>query len=103
MIESFENYDISHAPLRAADIGQTDFQLIIDVRRFRIATDSELAAEIGLSARIIDRNGKVVASRLFEDSQKFDKVEPPAAVAAFGDSFSRIAKDMIAWTVQALQ
>jgi len=103
LIESFENYDISHAPLRAADIGQTDFQLIIDVRRFRIATDSELAAEIGLSARIIDRNGKVVASRLFEDSQKFDKVEPPAAVAAFDDAFGRIAKETIAWTAQALQ
>ena len=103
LIESFENYDIAHAPLRVADIGQTDFQLLIDVRRFRIATDSEPAAEIGLSARIVDKNGKVIASRLFEDSQKFDNVEPPAAIAAFDDAFGRIAKEMIAWTVQALQ
>jgi phospholipid/cholesterol/gamma-HCH transport system substrate-binding protein len=102
LIESFENYDIAHAPLRVADMGQTDFQLLIDVRRFRVATDSEPAAEIGLSARIVDKNGKVVASRLFEDSQKFDKVEPPAAIAAFDDAFGRIAKEMIAWTVQAL-
>jgi phospholipid/cholesterol/gamma-HCH transport system substrate-binding protein len=102
LIESFENYDIAHAPLRVADIGQTDFQLLIDVRRFRIATESEPAAEIGLSARIVDKNGKVIASRLFGDSQKFDKVEPPAAVAAFDDAFGRIAKEMIAWTVQAL-
>ena len=103
LIESFENYDIAHAPLRVTDIGQTDFQLLIDVRRFRIATDSEPAAEIGLSARIVDKNGKVIASRLFEDSQKFDNVEPPAAIAAFDDAFGRIAKEMIAWTVQALQ
>jgi len=103
LIEGFENYDIAHAPLRTADIGQTDFQLLIDVRRFRIAVDSEPTAEIGLSARIVDKNGKVIASRLFEDSQKVDKVEPPAAVAAFNDAFSRIAKDMIAWTVQVLQ
>src|SRR6266571_1578106 len=102
LIEGFENYDIAHAPLRIADVGQTDFQLLIDVRRFRIAMDSELAAEIGLSARIVDKSGKVIASRLFEDSQKFDKVEPPAAIAAFNDAFGRIAKDMIAWTVQAL-
>ena len=60
------------------------------------------AAEIGLSARIVDKNGKVIASRLFKDSQKFDKVEPPAAVTAFNEAFGRIAKDMIAWTVQAL-
>jgi phospholipid/cholesterol/gamma-HCH transport system substrate-binding protein len=102
LIESFENYDIAHAPLRIADIGQADFQLLIDVRRFRIATDSGPVAEVGLSARIVDKNGKVVASRLFEDSQKFDKIEPPAAVAAFNDAFGRIARDMIAWTVQAL-
>ena len=80
----------------------TDFQLLVDVRRFRIATDSEPAAEIGLSARIIDRNGKIIASRAFEESQKLDKVEPTAAIAAFDDAFGRIAKDMIAWTVQAL-
>jgi phospholipid/cholesterol/gamma-HCH transport system substrate-binding protein len=102
LIESFENYDIAHAPLRTSDIGQTDFQLLIDVRRFRIMVDAESAAEIGLSARIVDKNGKVIASRLFEESQKFDKLEPPAAVAAFSDAFGRIAKDMIVWTVQAL-
>jgi phospholipid/cholesterol/gamma-HCH transport system substrate-binding protein len=102
LIEGFENYDIAHAPLREVDIGQAEFQLLIDVRRFRIATDSEPAAELALSARIVDKNGKVIASRLFEDSQKFDKVEPTAAVTAFNDVFGRIAKDMIAWTVQAL-
>jgi phospholipid/cholesterol/gamma-HCH transport system substrate-binding protein len=101
LIESFENYDIAHAPLRTADIGQTDHQLLIDVRRFTVAVDGP-AAEIGLSARIVDKNGKVVASRLFEASQKFDKLVPPAAAAAFSDAFGRLAKEMIAWTVQAL-
>ncbi|QWG14837.1 membrane integrity-associated transporter subunit PqiC [Bradyrhizobium sediminis] len=102
LIESFENYDIAHAPLRTSDIGQTDFQLLIDVRRFRVAVDAGPAAEIGLSARIVDKNGKVIASRLFEESQKFDKLEPPAAVAAFSDAFGRIAKDIVTWTVRAL-
>jgi phospholipid/cholesterol/gamma-HCH transport system substrate-binding protein len=102
LIESFENYDIAHAPLRTTDIGQTDFQLLIDVRHFQVAMDSQPAVQIGLSARIVDKNGKIVASHLFEQSQKFDKVEPPAAVAAFNDAFGRMAKDVIAWTVQAL-
>ena len=100
LIESFENYDIAHAPLRAADVGQTEFQLLIDVRRFRIAVDAGPAAEISLSARIVDKNGKVVASRLFEESQNFPSVTPTEAVAAFSAAFGRIAKDMIAWTVQ---
>jgi phospholipid/cholesterol/gamma-HCH transport system substrate-binding protein len=102
LIEGFENYDIAHAPLRTMDVGQADFQLLIDVRRFRVAVDSDPTAEIGVSARIVDKSGKVIASRMFEQGQKFDKVEPQAAVAAFNDAFGRIAKDMIAWTVQAL-
>ncbi|MGO8912142.1 MAG: ABC-type transport auxiliary lipoprotein family protein [Bradyrhizobium sp.] len=102
LIESFENYDIAHAPLRSTDIGPADFQLLIDVRHFQIAVGSQPAAEIVLSAKIVDKNGKVVASRLFEQSQKFDKIEPAAAVAAFNDAFGRMAKDMIAWTVQTL-
>ena len=101
LIESFENYDIAHAPLRMADVGQTEFQLLIDVRRFRIAVGSAPAAEIALSARIVDKNGKVVASRLFEESEAFAKVAPAEAVAAFSEAFGRIAKHAIAWTVQA--
>ncbi|MBC9876273.1 MCE family protein [Bradyrhizobium sp. INPA01-394B] len=102
LIDSFENYDIAHAPLRSTDLGQADYQLLIDIRRFRIATDGETRAEIELSARIVDKNGKVVASRLIETSEKLDQVEPSAAVAAFDVAFSRIAKELIGWTVQAV-
>jgi phospholipid/cholesterol/gamma-HCH transport system substrate-binding protein len=102
LIESFENYDLAHAPLRMADMGQADFQLLIDLRRFRIAIDSKPAAEIGLSARIVDKNGKIVASRLFEQSENLEKIEPPEAAAAFSAAFGRLAKDVIGWTVQAL-
>jgi phospholipid/cholesterol/gamma-HCH transport system substrate-binding protein len=101
LIESFENYDIAHAPLRVADVGQTEFQVLIDVRRFRIAVESGPVAEIGLSARIVDKNGKVVASRLFEEREKFATVAPAEAVNAFSEAFGRIAKNVIAWTAQA--
>lgn len=101
LIESFENYDIAHAPLRMADIGQTEFQLLIDLRRFRIALEPAPAAEIALSARIVDKNGKVVASRLFEEREKLATVAPAEAVAAFNEAFGRLAKNVIAWTVQA--
>jgi phospholipid/cholesterol/gamma-HCH transport system substrate-binding protein len=102
LIESFENYDIAHAPQRSADGVQFDDQLMIDVRRFQISTDAEPTADIALSARILDKDGKVLAARLFEQSQKLDKVEPAAAAAAFSDAFGRLAKDVIAWTVEIL-
>ena len=102
LIDSFENYDIAHAPLRTTDLGQADDQLLIDIRRFRIATDGDIRVEIGLSVRIVDKTGKVIASRLVETSEKLDKVEPAAAVAAFDAAFARIAKELVDWTVQAV-
>src|SRR6266702_4746639 len=100
LIESFENYDITHAPFRATDVGQSDFQLLIDVRRFRVAMDLTPTAEIGLSARILNKDGKVMASRLFGETERCEKLEPLAVVAAFDIAFARIAKNIIAWTVQ---
>jgi phospholipid/cholesterol/gamma-HCH transport system substrate-binding protein len=58
--------------------------------------------EIGLSARLVDKNGKVIASRLFEESRKLDRIDPPAAVDAFNDAFGQIAKEMVGWTVHSL-
>ena len=102
LIEGFENYDLAHAPLRSTDSGQADYQMLIDVRRFRIAVDSEPLAEIGLSVKVLDKNGAVVASHLFQEGEKLAKLDPPAAVAAFNAAFGRMARDMIIWTVQAL-
>lgn len=101
LIDAFENYDIAHAPLRTVDIGQPEYQLLLDVRHFGIATEGQPAVEIALSARLVNKNGKILASRLFEDSQKLDQVEPASAVEAFNAVFGRIAKTLIGWTVQA--
>lgn len=102
LLESFENYDVAHAPLRSMDGVTAEDQIAIDIRRFQIATDTEPTADIALSARILDKDGKVVASKLFQQTQKLDTVDPKGAVAAFNAAFGRIAKEIIAWTVDVL-
>jgi phospholipid/cholesterol/gamma-HCH transport system substrate-binding protein len=97
LIESFENYDIAHAPLRTADIGQIDFQLLIDVRRFQISTEAEPNVNIALSARIVDKDGRVVAARLFEEKERLGQIEPAAAAGAFNRAFLAIAGKLIGW------
>jgi phospholipid/cholesterol/gamma-HCH transport system substrate-binding protein len=103
LIQSFENYDVAHAPLRSADTPGANFQLLVDVRSFQINTDDdELTAEIGFSARILNKDGQVVASRLFQQRKKLDKPDPASAVAAFNDAFANAATDLITWTADAL-
>jgi phospholipid/cholesterol/gamma-HCH transport system substrate-binding protein len=61
---------------------------LIDIWRFWIATDPEPEVDIRLSTRIIDQDGKIVAPRLFRETQK---VESPVAATAFNDALGRIA------------
>jgi phospholipid/cholesterol/gamma-HCH transport system substrate-binding protein len=102
LIQGFENYDIDHAPLRSMDGLEADDQLLIDVRTFQIKSDPDFTADIGFSARILAKDGHVVASRVFVQSRKFDKLDPASAVAAFDDAFKSIASELITWTAGAL-
>src|SRR5438270_12157082 len=94
--------DDAVAPLRNADIGQADFQLLIDVRRFSVAVDSDPTAVVALSARIVDKEGKVITSRVFEESETLEKFDPRAAASAFDNAFGRVANNMIIWATQSL-
>ncbi len=53
LIQSFENYDVAHAPLRSMDGLEADYQLLVDVRSFEIKSDPGASAEIAFSARIL--------------------------------------------------
>jgi phospholipid/cholesterol/gamma-HCH transport system substrate-binding protein len=102
LIQSFENYDLAHAPLRSTDSPITNSQLVVDLRSFQINTDPELTAEIEFSAKILNKDGQVVASRLFQERRKLDKPDPASAVAAFNDAFGKVATELIIWTASSL-
>jgi phospholipid/cholesterol/gamma-HCH transport system substrate-binding protein len=102
LIQGFENYDVAHAPLRSMDGVEADYQLLIDVRSFQIKNDPDASAEIGFSARILAKDGHVVASRLFAESRKLEKTDPASAVAAFDDAFANAATELITWTAASL-
>lgn len=102
LIQSFENYDIAHAPLRPSDGPAIGGQLMLDLRRFQINTDSSFIAEIAFTARILSKDGQVIASKLFEASKALDKPDPASAVTAFDAAFSDIATSLILWTADEL-
>lgn len=103
LIQSFENYDAGHAPLRAIEGVAADYQLLIDIRSFQIRTDSGPTAEIGLSTKILDRNGRVIAARLFTEKHNIKSSDPQSALRAFNAVFSVIAKELVSWTVAKIE
>jgi len=101
LLQSFENYDIAHAPLRGDALIEGGVRLLIDLRRFDIAAAPELKVTIALSAKLIDGAGQLKASRIFEQSSAMDGLTATQAAAAFGRAFDALARDVVTWTAAA--
>ncbi|MBI3699768.1 MAG: MCE family protein [Afipia sp.] len=97
-IQSFENYDLAHAPLRASDASKADFQLQLDIRAFQITLAAEPFAEIGMSAKLVDKSGRILAARIFREKKTISAMDPANATSAFNDAFEIICRDVVGWT-----
>jgi len=100
LLQSFENYDIAHPPLR--DAADADRRLLIDIRDFEIRNGTEPRAELGFSAKLIDKSGHVIAARLFKGSKTLDGKEPIDAVAAFNSTFASVVQELVVWTASSI-
>jgi phospholipid/cholesterol/gamma-HCH transport system substrate-binding protein len=98
LLQSFENYDIVHAPVRADSMAPAGTRLTTDLRKFEISLEPEAKATIALSVRIIDEKGQVKAGRIFESSAPMDAVTPAKAAAAFNHAFDELSDNLVVWT-----
>jgi phospholipid/cholesterol/gamma-HCH transport system substrate-binding protein len=103
LLQSFENYDIAHAPLRGNALTEGGLRLVIDLRRFDITTGAELTAKIALSAKIVDASGRLAAARIFEQSAPISVLTGAEAAGAFDRAFAALARELVVWTATAVQ
>jgi phospholipid/cholesterol/gamma-HCH transport system substrate-binding protein len=97
LLQSFENYDIAHAPVRA-DLGnEGGLRLLIDLRQFEITGAPELRASIALSAKLVD-SGHVRAACIFQQSAPLDGLTPAKAAAGFNRAFDTLVRELVSWT-----
>ena len=101
LLQSFDNYDITHAPLRGDSLSEGNARLLIDLRQFEIAVAPEPRAVISLSAKLIDGAGHLKAARIFDQAAPIDGLTAPKAAAAFGRAFDGLARDLVTWTASA--
>jgi phospholipid/cholesterol/gamma-HCH transport system substrate-binding protein len=97
LLQSFENYDIAHAPVRA-DLGnEGGLRLQIDLRQFDITGTPEPRANVALSAKLVEA-GHLKAARVFQQSVALDALTPAKAAAGFNRAFDALARDLVPWT-----
>jgi len=98
LLQSFENYDIAHAPLRA-DLGnEGSLRLVVDLRRFEINSAGQPEVSIAVSAKLVGSGSHLQAARVFEKSAPLEGITPAKAAAAFNRAFDALAHELVAWT-----
>jgi phospholipid/cholesterol/gamma-HCH transport system substrate-binding protein len=100
VVQSFENagYLRASAPV---DGFTADRQLLIDLRKFRLADGPE--GEVEFSARLVDGDGKVLEARVFSARAPAKGTDAKAAVAAITAAFGTAATELVGWTLDSLQ
>jgi len=102
LIESFENAGYARSVSRSRDGVTADFQLLIDIRSFRVSTASEPTAEIDFIAKILDKDGKIIDAHTFQGTAPVSGTDAPAYVKALDEVFTKQMTELITWTTTAL-
>ena len=102
LTQGFENAGDPRVGTDASGIAG-DFQLVVNIRKFEMATLSEPTAEVSLMAKLVDTGGSVIDARLFEATTPVDDVTKPEAIAkAIDGAFGKATTDLIVWALTAM-
>ncbi len=78
VIQSFENAGYAQSVSRTRDGVTGDYQLLIDIRRFHISTAPEPVADIDFVAKLLSKDGKIVAASTFQATAPSKGTERPS-------------------------
>lgn len=97
LVQTFENFSLQRAVTRASTDVSPDQQLLVDIRSFQISADKEAAAEVVLTAKVVAKDGRVLASRIFTGRVPLAEIDPARAAAAINQAFGQVAVDIVVW------
>jgi phospholipid/cholesterol/gamma-HCH transport system substrate-binding protein len=101
IIQSFENANYLAAVTRPTDGLTPDYQLLIDIRDFRVSQSTESTkpmAHLEFTAKILG-DGRIAGSRTFSADVVAQDLSAPGAAAALNTAFGKAAADLVVWTV----
>ena len=103
IIQSFEASNYVGAVARPIEGLAADYQLLLDLRSFRLMGPSTAPqAPVEFAAKIVGDGGRIVGSRIFEAVVPAKDVSAAGAAAALDEAFGRTATDLVEWTAGVL-
>lgn len=100
IVQSFEDTGRVHAVGFPGEGLLITYQLPIEIRNFQLESGGAPTAVIEIAAKILDdRNGRVVATRVFRAEARSSGDGVDSAVAAMDVALKQVLDELIAWVV----
>jgi phospholipid/cholesterol/gamma-HCH transport system substrate-binding protein len=98
VIQSFENAKYLQAIARPMEGLAADRQLLIDIRNFQISDAPARSAEVEFTAKVLDKDGKIVNARVFKAVVAAKGADAPTAILALDEAFGKTVTELVLWT-----
>jgi phospholipid/cholesterol/gamma-HCH transport system substrate-binding protein len=99
VIQSLENADIGAA--RPTEGLESTHQLLIDLRAFNVSVAADTVASVEFSAKIVEKSGKIVGTRIFRATAPVSGTEAATAATALNEAFGRAVVELVLWVSRA--
>jgi phospholipid/cholesterol/gamma-HCH transport system substrate-binding protein len=97
LVQAFENFSLQRGVTRTAPEISAEQQLLLDIRSFQVVKSSGTAAEVTVTAKVLSRDGKILASKIFTEKMPVSDLRPESAAAAINEAFGRVAVEIVVW------
>lgn len=99
LVQAFENFNLERAVTRTTMDVSADQQLLLDIRSFQVlaSAGNEPLADVTLTAKVVSKDGRVLASRIFARQAPLAETSPAAAAAAINEAFGKVAAEIVVW------
>lgn len=102
IVQSFENANYLDVIGRQPDTFQANYQLLIDVRSFRVVTAAEPFAELTFGAKIVAEDGKILGAKIFHASVPASVGDVAGAAAGLNAAFAQAVTELVTWTCKTI-
>ena len=100
LIQALENAQFTRV-IRHSDLTPADYQLGLDIRTFAILDSSKPEAVIELGAKILDKGGAVVETKVFRAAKETKALDAVNAAAGLNQAFGVIVQELAIWLSRA--
>jgi phospholipid/cholesterol/gamma-HCH transport system substrate-binding protein len=99
--QSFENAGYGKVN-RDADNPEADHKLLVDLRTVRLSVTPRPVGEIEFGAKVLDKDGRILTTRVFRATAPARAIDAPSAAAALDQAFGKAVTELVAWTLEAI-